>query len=246
MRPGHILKKIKQNIGSTIEETTIKELISLAKSFDQSLIDQEIKKADTQMFENGIVAVADISNTNHSFRTKEKSSIYYHTFIELYSLNPNLAKQTFENGIKLQRECKTTSSLVPHANYSVSTLLFDLLKHNNRGDLLSIHNQETEAENQMFYDGSGLLYDSIQNRKFFNSTGKSAIQSTFPYLAQTKTLLVHNTFTSIEDMNWINSKRDNIYWCTCPNANLFIENKLPSYSDLLASNSTITLSLIHI
>ena len=37
-------KKIKQNIGSIIEETTIKELISLAKSFDQSLIDEEIKK----------------------------------------------------------------------------------------------------------------------------------------------------------------------------------------------------------
>ena len=37
-------KKIKQNIGSTIEETTIKELISLAKSFDQSLIDEEEKK----------------------------------------------------------------------------------------------------------------------------------------------------------------------------------------------------------
>ena len=37
-------KKIKKNIGSTIEETTIKELVSIAKSFDQSVIDDELKK----------------------------------------------------------------------------------------------------------------------------------------------------------------------------------------------------------
>ncbi len=37
-------KKIKKNIGSTIEETTIKELVSIAKSFEQSVIDDELNK----------------------------------------------------------------------------------------------------------------------------------------------------------------------------------------------------------
>ena len=36
--------KIKTNIGTSIEETTIKELIDKAKNFKQSLIDEEIKK----------------------------------------------------------------------------------------------------------------------------------------------------------------------------------------------------------
>ena len=36
--------KIKTNIGTSIEETTIKELIDKAKNFKQPLIDEEIKK----------------------------------------------------------------------------------------------------------------------------------------------------------------------------------------------------------
>ena len=93
----------------------------------------------------------------------------------------------------------------------------------------------------MFYEGKGKLFETLKMSKFFNFTGKSAIRSTLPLLADTKTLLVHNTFTSLKDMQWINSKRDNLYWCTCPKANLYIENRLPSYSDLISSGSKITI-----
>lgn len=233
---SHLKSKLKRKTGLS----KFISQIPLVREANQSVIDQEIKKADSQMKQNGIVAVADISNTNHTFFTKEKSTIYYHTFIELFSLDPSLANQVFEKGIELQKDCLTSSSLVPHANYSVSLQLFQLLKNNNKG-LLSIHNQETESENQMFYEGKGKLFDTLKMSKFFNFTGKSAIRSTLPLLADTKTLLVHNTFTSLKDMQWINSKRDNLYWCTCPKANLYIENRLPSYSDLISSGSKITI-----
>ena len=65
-------------------------------------------------------------------------------------------------------------------------------------------------------------------------------------------ILVHNTFTSKEDVEWTKENNYSIYWCTCPKANLYIENSLPDYSifdleklcigtDSLASNSTLSI-----
>ena len=58
-------------------------------------------------------------------------------------------------------------------------------------------------------------------------------------------LLVHNTFAKKEDMT-------DHYYCTCPKANLYIENALPDYSifdtdklcvgtDSLASNDALSI-----
>ena len=63
-------------------------------------------------------------------------------------------------------------------------------------------------------------------------------------LGNNKILLVHNTFSKKEDIT------DN-YYCTCPKANLYIENSLPDYSifdtdklcvgtDSLASNNSLS------
>jgi len=64
-------------------------------------------------------------------------------------------------------------------------------------------------------------------------------------LGDKKILLVHNTFSRKEDIT------DN-YYCTCPKANLYIENSLPDYSifnaeklcvgtDSLASNNSLSI-----
>jgi cytosine/adenosine deaminase-related metal-dependent hydrolase len=65
---------------------------------------------------------------------------------------------------------------------------------------------------------------------------------------------VHNTFTKEEDMSEAISNFDKLYWCTCPKANLYIENQLPNYqqfvdaqakmtigTDSLASNDTLSI-----
>lgn len=234
---SHLKSKLEKESGLP---SFISQIPNIRK-IEQQFIDIEIEKADANMYQNGIVAVADISNTNHTFKVKEKSAIYYHTFIELFSLNPQLAKQVFNNGLQLMKQCSTSSSLVPHANYSVSEQLLSLISNANRGDLLSIHNQETESEDQMFLSKKGLLVDILTNINFFSKTGKSAIRSILPLLPKTKTLLVHNTFSSKEDINWVNSTSNNLYWCTCPKANLYIENRLPNYDFWIDANCKVTI-----
>jgi cytosine/adenosine deaminase-related metal-dependent hydrolase len=53
-------------------------------------------------------------------------------------------------------------------------------------------------------------------------------------------LLVHNTFTSQADIDFARLQSDNtsqeIFWCLCPNANLYIENTLPPV-ELLQKNN---------
>ena len=188
-----------------------------------------IKQADRSMYDNGIVAVGDISNTSVSFSIKDKSPIYYHTFVELFASDPTRADEVFQNGLSLLEQCKHKVSLTPHANYSVSLQLFEKIRSHNSGEIISIHNQETPTEDEMFIEGTGDLLNELIARYFFKPTGKTALQSTLPLLPDAPILMVHNTFTTKEDVQWIKQQNKRVFWATCPKANLYIEDALPNY-----------------
>lgn len=216
---------------------------------DDSLIYAAMEEYDQLMFDNGIVAVADISNHALSRKVKLKSQIYYHTFIELLGFNPEHSEIVFNKALQLKSEfAPLKSSIVPHAPYSVSAKLFGLLRdycelHEN---LCSMHNQECQAENDLFKNKSGGFPDFYKTLNldidFFKPQFKSSIQSILPILsANQKLLLVHNTSTSPQDVQFIRDSNKDVYWCFCPNANIFIENKLPDINLFLADNLNITL-----
>ncbi len=56
-----------------------------------------------------------------------------------------------------------------------------------------------------------------------------------------RTLLVHNTFTSEADIRFALSTHQHLFWCLCPNANLYIENRLPDVMLMMNQGLTITL-----
>ena len=200
-----------------------------------------LKLADRQMYNNGIMAVADISNTADSFTIKANSAIYYYTFIELFSSSPHKANEVFEQGLNLSKLCNTPNSLTPHANYSVSLPLFEKIKCHNKGEIISIHSQETSEEDTMFLTGGGKLLSQLIAKDFFNHTGKTALQSVLPLLPKSPILLVHNTFTKREDMLQALSNYEKLFWCTCPKANLFIENQLPNYQQFIDAKAKMTI-----
>ncbi len=55
------------------------------------------------------------------------------------------------------------------------------------------------------------------------------------------TLLVHNTFSNIEDVIFAKKNHKQLFWCICANANLYIENTLPNIDLLISENCEITL-----
>jgi cytosine/adenosine deaminase-related metal-dependent hydrolase len=54
-------------------------------------------------------------------------------------------------------------------------------------------------------------------------------------------LLVHNTFSNESDIVAAEASLENVYWCLCPSANLYIENRLPSIDLLRKHSNKLTL-----
>ncbi len=210
----------------------------------------EIERADREMSKNGIVAVGDISNDDHSLATKADSDIYYHTFVEAYGFVPEDAQKYFDMATTVfnkARALNLSSSITPHAPYSVPPELFKLIYAfgENHPAIFSIHNQETADETQFFKDGTGGFQHLMESffkidSHLFHPTGKRSLESILPYLpTDKKMLLVHNTMTTAADIKQAKEHNPYFYWCTCPNANIYIENQLPDYTLFLKESNNV-------
>ena len=228
--------------------TFIKGVLGL-NQFNEEEMQEAMKAADEEMSKNGIVAVGDIANHIRSKSVKENSKLYYHTFIELIGLNPAVAKEVFEKGLRLKEEFgDLPSSITAHAPYSVSKELLREIYHycKKRSNLISIHNQETEEENKFYRYRSGEfleLYDYLkQDISYFKPQARNSLQTFIPAFPENqRILLVHNTYTSLKDLYFVKRFNRDVYWCFCPNANLYIENRLPKVELFLPQNFNITL-----
>lgn len=222
-----------------------KNIITKRNSAKPEQIQQAMKDADDFMKKAGIVAVGDISNNNVSFGIKRSSSIYYHTFIELIGLDPARKNDILRTGETLLQELEKdhlSGSLAPHAPYSTSIdLIAEISKYNTSKQLpLSIHNQEN-SEEDAFMQGKPSkfkdLYDFLKmDISWFKPSFKNSIQAYIHHLKGNKNILVHNTFTSEND---IATSSDAIFWCCCPSANLYIEGVLPDYELLIKHNKSV-------
>jgi cytosine/adenosine deaminase-related metal-dependent hydrolase len=199
---------------------------------------EAIRLADEEMWRNGIQAVGDICNTADTLKTKKNSRIKYHSFVEVFSFDSSKADEVLVEGIRVANEFQQNdlaATIVPHAPYSVSERLFDGIREQQKQfpGSISIHNQETESENEMFVSGSGELVELF--KKFgedfskFHPQYKSSLHYHLSQLPQNQpTVLVHNTMTKAEEFDEVKSFRDDIYWCTCAQANKYIENRIPN------------------
>lgn len=231
--------------------TFIKNVVK-HRHFPEEVIQHAIAQGDQEMYDAGIVAVGDISNKIDTAETKRNSSIRYYTFVEFFDfMQPHLTDSTIENyaDVYAQQadEQDNKKSMVPHAPYSVSDAIYDYLNiHNPRHSTISIHNQETPDEKAMFLDKTGGFPDFYKGFDFsmegFSPTGKSSIHYAMERMdPEQKTLFVHNTLTSSEDIAAANAWSKNVYWATCPNANLYIENRLPNYQSFIDANAKMTI-----
>ncbi|GAA3973639.1 amidohydrolase family protein [Pedobacter ginsengiterrae] len=241
---SHLLGRIPEHTGLV----EFVQSIIKGRQSDAEEVNLAMEKADQQMFDNGIVAIGDISNQISSKAVKEKSKIYYHTFVEAMGFNPERADaiMAHANGVK-DEFTPLRATVVPHAPYSVSPALFNLINEAAEKEkaFISIHNQETTNENAFFENKTGGFLELYKflglDISFFQPSGKTSLQTWLPYIKKQKTLLVHNTVSSKADVDFAKQKHSNLYWCLCPKANLYIENQLPDIDLLTKENVKITL-----
>jgi cytosine/adenosine deaminase-related metal-dependent hydrolase len=56
-----------------------------------------------------------------------------------------------------------------------------------------------------------------------------------------RSIFVHNTLSSRADIKAAQAWSPNTFWATCPNANLYIENRLPDYSAFIDTQARVTI-----
>lgn len=222
----------------------VKQIVSLRK-VEEHVIAEAIQKAEEEMLANGIVAVGDICNTLDTLEQKIKHRIAYYSFVELYDLDPTRSNDKIIAGLAIQNKFQENcirASLVPHAPYSVSFNLWKLLSEHFETHTITMHNQETKDENDFFKTKTGSFLGMYERTKvsldFFEATGLSSLQSVLPYFKKAhRSILVHNSFTSVEDIVAVQKDMPNSFWCICANANQYIEQTMPPI-ELLRSQKT--------
>ena len=242
---SYLLDKIPQKTGLI---PFIKNVIK-ARTEDREIVLEAMKKADEQMWQNGIVAVGDISNQSISAAFKENSKIKYHTFIEMLGFEQSKADTIFENALILKEDFSgTANSLTVHAPYSFSKALFKKLKTycKDKENSISIHMQESEDENSLYLYKQGAFLDFYKEFNINTHDFKASVRNTFKTIVpnlpkKQNVLLVHNSYTNLKDIYFGNRFNFQIHWCFCPNANIYIEDKTPIFENFLLSNFPITI-----
>ncbi|HVG12277.1 MAG TPA: amidohydrolase family protein [Flavisolibacter sp.] len=206
-----------------------------------------------EMWVNGISAVGDICNTGDSIELKQGSGMQWQNFIEVISLLDATSSdrvQQFDAIREKFRQNGLSAGLVPHAPYSISPETFRTLNRVTAGKTISIHNQETAAEDELFKSGTGAFLQLYAGMGHPGSplpaSGRSSLQTWLPFFTNGQTILtVHNTFIAEEDIVFAKEHAQRygleLVYCLCPNANLYIEGTLPPVELLVKHGCCIVL-----
>jgi cytosine/adenosine deaminase-related metal-dependent hydrolase len=209
-----------------------------------------IGKAEDDMVRAGIVAVGDICNNTLTLSQKKLQRLQYHHFIEISGWDPTIAEIRMQKSLGYFKEFHAVfpehTTVAPHAPYSVSTALWREMQPYFADQIITIHNQESIAENELFKSDSGdfkRLYQLMQiGNPSFTATGKNSLPSIFHYLEAAKhVLLVHNNFIEQSDIDLIRSSQTPVSFCLCPNANLYIEQTLPPVDLFIKNDLTLVI-----
>ncbi len=242
---SHLKGKIPLKTGLT---QFIRDLLHLQSISQPEEIKQAIISTDKLMQMNGIQAVADISNEVITTDTKKKSKIQYYTLCEVYNKTGKTNKEILKSGLehyKVFSKQKLSGAVTPHSFYALNKNLFNQVINlsENTNKTVSLHNQESMDEILLFSAKRGPLYELINDENNMDAIWSQSKKWPFQLLtgADGPVLLVHNTFTKVDDIEAACKYIKKPYWAFCPGSNLFIENKLPDITLFVNKQQKITL-----
>jgi aminodeoxyfutalosine deaminase len=224
------------------------EHIRSDRSLNSDRIAESAYSADNDMYSEGISLCADICNTSETFALKGESKIEYISLLEVFGIDPDKALRRFEEIIGISRKAREKNlsySLVPHSAYSMSVTLLRLLRaRSRRNKITSIHFMETTGEKEFLENHSGPIMDSYVRSGLLPSRIEAVNKHADAVLNEVtgsgNLMLVHNTFADRKTIKAV-KKRKNLFWCLCPNSNLFIENAIPPVNLLLEEKCDIVI-----
>ncbi len=201
-----------------------------------------------KMWEDGVSAMADISNDDSSFGVKKTHPIYTRTFLEVFGSEPHMCEGVMADVAQLQAladEAGIDAAPTPHSCYTMSPQLLSASAAKGlESGYLSYHSQESQEEEDLLRSGSGAMYENRKRSGMSTPpvTGESSLRYFLDRLADIKPapydehiLLVHNVCLQQSDIDALRKVMKNPFFAICPLSNIFIHNALPPI-DLMREN----------
>lgn len=199
-----------------------------------------VKEWMDKMWNDGVSAMADISNDDSSFDLKASHNMYTRTFLEVFGSEPEMCEGVMADVTGLQNvadQAGIDAAPTPHSCYTMSPqLLSESAAAGLKRGYISYHSQESQEEEDLLLTGSGAMYENRVRNGMSTPpvTGESSLKYFIQRLAQAHEapydehiLLVHNVCLSQEDIEAAKKVMNNVWWAICPLSNIFIHNALP-------------------
>ena len=200
------------------------------------------------LWEQGVVAMADISNCDVSFAVKASHPMYTRTFLEVFGTEPEDCDAVMDGVRKLKVIADgfgIDAAPTPHACYTMSPQLVTAVSAEGlKSGFLSFHSEETEEEEEMLKYGSGKMWENRVKAGMSVPpvTGKSSLLYFIDRLLEghpapfdEHILLVHECCMDQEGIDAVKAVMNHPFVAVCPLSNLFIHNTLPPI-DLMRRN----------
>ena len=210
---------------------------------DKQTLEEKVQKlsvAMDEMWKQGIVAMADISNCSDSFAVKRRHPMYTRTFLEVFGAEASECGAVMEGVLKLQKEAEgfgLDAAPTPHSCYTMSPELVTASSAAGlKSGFLSFHSEESDEEEQMMRYGSGPMWDNRVANGIPTPpvTGTSSLiyfldrlKAGVPVPVEGNVLLVHECCLDEEGAAAAKAVLRHPYLAVCPLSNLFIHNILP-------------------
>ena len=201
-----------------------------------------------KMWNDGVSAMADISNDDSSFEVKKSHPMYTRTFLEVFGSEPEMCEGVMADVTDLNKKAVDMgidAAPTPHSCYTMSPqLLSESAAAGLESGFLSYHSQESQEEEDLLMSGSGAMYENRKRSGMSTPpvTGESSLEyfldrlevaAPAPY--DQNILLVHNVCLKQDDIDALKKVMMHPYFAICPLSNIFIHNALPPV-DLMRSN----------
>ena len=216
------------------------------KSMDEKV--RDLREAMDRLWDQGVVAMADISNCADSFAVKASHPMYTRTFLEVFGTEPEDCDAVMDGVRKLKEVADgfgIDAAPTPHACYTMSPQLVTAVSTEGlKSGFLSFHSEETEEEEEMLKYGSGKMWENRVKAGMSVPpvTGRSSLLyfidrllDGHPAPFDEHILLVHECCMDQEGIDAVKAVMNHPYVAVCPLSNLFIHNTLPPI-DLMRRN----------
>ena len=218
---------------------------------DNKTLDEKVRdltEAMDSLWNQGVVAMADISNCADSFAVKAGHPMYTRTFLEVFGTEPEDCGAVMDGVLKLKAVADgfgIDAAPTPHACYTMSPQLLTAVSAEGlRSGFLSFHSEETEEEEEMLKSGSGKMWENRVKAGMSVPpvTGKSSLLYFIDRLLEghpapfdEHILLVHECCMDQEGIDAVKAVMNHPFVAVCPLSNQFIHNTLPPI-DLMRRN----------